>query len=416
MAQLTDLRARRITPGGKPEADGTITGLRLEPGTVRGRGKWILRFVSPVSGNRRDLGLGVYPEVGIAAARAAGMSARQMIAAGKDPIDERAAAKATRETEAGALTFEQAARQVHGQQKSGWKNRKHADQWLNSLRDYVFPVIGSRKVADLTVNDFAGALRPIWLTKPETASRVRQRCHTIMRWCQAQGFVAGNPVDVVGHLLPQQPGARERVTHQPAMPWRDLPAFVETLRAGPHNVTRALLEFLILTAARSGEARGATWDEIDLDAKVWTVPASRMKAKVAHRVPLSDRAVEILETQRKRQPQSDLVFPSPRGVVLSDMVLTKFLRDQNAKSSEPGRTATAHGFRASFRDWASENRYPRDLAERALAHTVRNATEAAYHRTDLLEQRRAMMEEWARYVGGENIATVIPLAARRSRS
>ena len=416
MPQLTDLRARRMSPGDKPVADGTIIGLRLEPGTVRGRGKWILRFVSPVSGNRRDLGLGVFPEVGIAGARAAGMAARQMIAAGKDPIDEREAARAANKAEAGALTFEQAARRVHEEQKPGWKNPKHADQWVNSLRDHVFPAIGSRKVADLTVNDFADALRPIWLTMPETASRVRQRCHTVMRWCQAHRFVAGNPVDVVAHLLAHQPGPRERVTHQPAMPWCDLPAFVETLRTGPHNVTRTLLEFLILTSARSGEARGATWDEVDLDAKVWAIPASRMKAKVAHRVPLSDRAMEILESQRKRSPQSDLIFPSPRAVVLSDMVLTKFLRDQKAKSNEPGRTATAHGFRASFRDWASENGYPRDLAERALAHTVRDATEAAYHRTDLLDQRRPMMDAWSKYVGNENTATVIPLARRRSRA
>ena len=200
------------------------------------------------------------------------------------------------------------------------------------------------------------------------------------------------------------------------MPWRDLPLFVETLRAGPHNVTRALLEFLILTAARSGEARGATWGEVDLDAKVWAVPASRMKAKVAHRVPLSDRAIAILEGQRKHPHQSDLLFPSPRGLVLSDMVLTKFLRDQNAKSSEPGRIATAHGFRASFRDWASENGYPRDLAERALAHTVRDATEAAYHRTDLLQQRRSMMEAWARHISCEHNMPVIRLETRRSRS
>ena len=389
-----------MAPGDKPVADGMITGLRLEPSTERGRAKWILRFVSPVTGKRRDLGLGVFPEVGIADARSAGIAARQLIAAGKDPINERGAARAARKAEAGALTFEQAARRVHEEQKPGWKNPKHADQWVNSLRDYVFPAIGSRKVADLTVNDFAEALRPIWLTMPETASRVRQRCHAVMRWCQAHRLVVGNPVDVVGHLLPQQAGPRERVMHQPAMPWRVVPAFVEMLRAGPHNVTRALLEFLILTAARSGEARGATWDEVDLDAKVWTVPASRMKAKVAHRVPLSDRAVEILESQRKRPPQSDLIFPSPRGVVLSDMVLTKFLRDQKAKSSEPGRTATAHGFRASFRDWASESGYPRDLAERALAHTVRDATEAAYHRTDLLERRRAMMDAWAQYADG----------------
>ena len=203
------------------------------------------------------------------------------------------------------------------------------------------------------------------------------------------------------HLLPQQPGKRERTTHQPSMPWRDIPEFVRsTLHRGPYNVSRALLEFVILTAARSGEARAMTWDEVDFDARVWTVPASRMKAKVVHRVPLSQRALEILSAQRARYPETDLVFPSVRGLVLSDMVLTKFLRDHKAPSSEPGRVATAHGFRSSFRDWASENGYPRDLAERALAHTVKNQVEAAYHRTDLLEQRRAMMEAWSAHVEG----------------
>jgi integrase len=299
-----------------------------------------------------------------------------------------------------AITFEQAARKVHEEQKPGWKNPKHADQWINTLRDYAFSKIGNRMAAELTAADFAEVLRPIWLAKPETASRVKQRCHKVMKWCLAHGLVPGNPVDVVAHLLPQQEGARERTIHQPAMPWRDIPAFVTKLRAGPHSVTRTLLEFVILTAARSGEARAMTCCEVDLEARVWTVPANRMKAKAAHRVPLSERATEILMVQRERHSDADLVFPSPRGLVLSDMALTKFLRDQKAPSSDKGRVATAHGFRSSFRDWASENGYARDLAERALAHTVRNQAEAAYHRTDLLERRRAMMEAWARHVGG----------------
>jgi integrase len=228
-------------------------------------------------------------------------------------------------------------------------------------------------------------------------------------------MVKGNPVDVVDHLLPQQPGKRERTQHQPSMPWRDIPAFVQgVLHAGASNVTRALLEFVILTAARSGEARAMTWAEVDLETRVWTVPANRMKAKVVHRVPLSRRAVEILEAQRALHPDADLVFPAPRGAVLSDMVLTGFLRNQIGRSSDKGRVATAHGFRSSFRDWASENGYARDLAERALAHTIANQAEAAYHRTDLLEQRRAMMEAWAKNVrGGEESTKVVPLRGRK---
>jgi integrase len=415
MSRITNLKAKNIAPGDKPVADGTIRGLRLEPGSAKGQGKWILRFVSPVTGKRRDRGLGAYPEVGIADARVRGLAARQSIASGKDPIEEREADRAARAAIAGAMTFEQAARRVHEGLKPGWKNAKHMDQWINTLRDYAFPRIGKRKVKELSPADFAEVLRPIWLAKPETASRVKQRCHTVMKWCWAQEMVKGNPVDVVDHLLPQQPGKRERTQHQPSMPWRDIPAFVQgVLHAGASNVTRALLEFVILTAARSGEARAMTWAEVDLETRVWTVPANRMKAKVVHRVPLSRRAVEILEAQRALHPDADLVFPAPRGAVLSDMVLTGFLRNQIGRSSDKGRVATAHGFRSSFRDWASENGYARDLAERALAHTIANQAEAAYHRTDLLEQRRAMMEAWAKNVrGGEESTKVVPLRGRK---
>jgi integrase len=281
------------------------------------------------------------------------------------------------------------------------------------LAEYVFPRLGKRKVADLEAADFAAVLRPVWLTKPETATRVKQRCHMVMKWCWAQGLVKGNPLDVVDHLLPQQPGKRERTQHQPAMAWRDAPAFVNgVLRSSAANVTRALLEFVILTAARSGEARAMAWSEVDLVGKVWTVPADRMKAGVAHRVPLSERVIAILKAQHAAYPESTFVFPAPRGGVLSDMALTKFLRDHNAPSNEKGRVATAHGFRSSFRDWASENGYPRDLAERALAHTIKNQAEAAYHRTDLLDKRAAMMEAWARHIDGAPAAVVVPLRAR----
>lgn len=381
-------------------ADGAIKGLWLHPGPARGLGKWIFRFVSPVTGKRRDMGLGAFPVVGIADARARCMAARQLLADGADPLDARNTEKAARKVAAGILTFEQAARKVHEELKPGWKNPKHADQWINTLETYAFPKIGKKKVNDLAAADFADALRSIWLAKAETASRVKQRCYAVMQWCWARDFVTSNPVDVVGDLLPQQPGKRERTQHQPSMPWRDVPDFAKALREGAANVTRALLEFTILTAARSGEARAMTWAEVDLEEKVWTIPAPRMKAKTAHRVPLSERAVEILTAQHALHPEADLVFPSPRGLVLSDMALTKFLRDCGARSSDVGRAATAHGFRSSFRDWASENGYARDLAERALAHTIASQTEAAYHRTDLLEQRRAMMEAWAQHISG----------------
>ncbi len=292
--QMSDLKARNVMPGSRPVPHGTVPGLRLEPGAAKGEGKWILRYVSPVTGKRRDMGLGRYPEVGVSAAGRNGAAARDLIANGRDPINERVFERGARRAAAQALTFEQAARAVHTEQKPGWRNAKHIDQWINTLRDYVFPIIGARKVADLKPGDFADVLRGLWLDKPETASRVKQRCDTVMKWCWAHGLVAGNPVDVVHHLLPQQPGKRARVQHQPAMPWRDVPAFVvRSIRPGKLTVSRALLEFVMLTAARSGEARSMEWSEVDLDAAIWTVPASRMKARVAHRVPLGSGPIDL---------------------------------------------------------------------------------------------------------------------------
>ena len=393
-------------------ADGTVSGLRLHPGKEKGHGKWLLRFVSPEANKRRDMGLGVYPEVSITEARKAAASARDLIRDGVDPIDARKTNAQARQRDAQALTFEKAAREVHEDLKPGWQNSKHAAQWITTLETYVFPHIGNRKVENLKARDFAEALRPIWLKKPETASRVKQRCSAVMDWCAAQELVGANPVGVVTRLLPKQASSRERVVHQPAMPWLMIPDFIENvLGAGKPSLSKTMLEFLILTAARSGEVRAMTWDEVDLDAAVWTVPAARMKAKNAHRVPLSDRAVEILKAQKDAAAHSTLVFPSPSGRVPSDMILPKFLRDKEVESSEPGRTATAHGMRSSFRDWASERGYQRDLCERALAHTISNQSEAAYHRTDLLDQRRDMMEAWANHVCGlgVNDNKVVPI-------
>lgn len=403
---ISDLTLKKSMPGDKPIADGTIPGLRFEPGKTKGYGKWILRFVSPTTNKRRDMGLGTYPEVGLKDARILGMEARKVIGSGQDPISIRDDAKASMKASIEALTFESAVIKVHTQYKRGWKNKKHADQWINTLQQYAFPKIGSKKVAELNLQDFETLLAPIWLDKPETASRVKQRCNTVMKWCLAQGLVTSNPVDAVDFLLPKQPGKRERVQHQPSMPWRDIPTFIQrTMRGGRNNVSRALLEFVILTAARSGEARAATWAEIDLNAKIWTLPASRMKTNLPHRVPLSSRSIEILRQQRDMHSEAVLVFPAQRGGILTDMVLTKFLKDHKAHSSDKDRTATAHGFRSSFRDWASENGYPRDLAERALAHIIQNQSEAAYHRTDLLEQRRNMMETWANFICSQTEAT-----------
>ncbi|KVD36989.1 integrase [Burkholderia ubonensis] len=394
---LTDKQAKALKPGDKPVFDGKIPGLFLTP-TASG-GKWTLRFTSPVSGKRRDAGLGAYPEISIADARDKALSMRRVIDGGGDPIDERNRARAAVSNAAAALTFEKAARALHEELKPGWRNDKHALDWIRSLEAYVFQKIGAKQLNTITPADCADVLRPIWLEKAETASRTRQRMHAVMQWAWAHGNVTANPVSVVDHILPKQNARKE---HQPAMPWRDVPAFVKAqfaeCEAG--DTTRAALYFAILTAARSGEVRGATWDEFDLDAAVWTVPGQRMKAKEPHRVPLSAPALAVVKALKDRQLHDTLVFPSPRGKVLSDMTLTALLRRVKAKSDTPGRVATAHGFRSSFRDWASEQGYARDLAERALAHTVANKVEAAYHRTDLLEQRRPLMEAWAAHVCG----------------
>ncbi len=395
---LTDAKARRIKPTDGAILDGTVPGLYLFPSTKTGSGKWILRFTSPTTRKRRDMGIGNYPDVTIAEVRVRALAARQQLKAGIDPIESRRTAAALDEAVVHAPSFEDAARATHAEIRPAFKNAKHADQWINTLDDYVFPKLGQRKVDDLRAVDFADVLRPIWLTKPETASRVKQRCDRVMEWCAARGHVVASPVRVVDSLLPKQPGKRERVTHHPAMPWRDIPAFFNSeLKNKPPTPSRQMLELLILTATRSGEVREMRWNEIDLEKAIWTIPAARMKAKIAHRVPLPSRCIELLQSLPKSDDPSALVFASRRGTPLSDMALTKLLRDTNAHSDVEGRIATAHGFRSSFRDWASENGYSRDLAERALAHTIKNSSEAAYHRTDLLEQRRPMMLEWERY-------------------
>lgn len=392
---LTDKLVRALKPNSKPVFDGKVTGLLLTP--TKSGCKWTLRFTSPVSGKRRDAGLGTYPETSIAEAREKALAMRKAIDNGADPIDQRNREREAVAVAAAALTFEKAARQVHEELRPGWKNSKHAAQWISTLETYVFPKIGAKKLDAVTPADCADVLRPIWLMKAETASRTRQRMHAVMQWAWAHGHITANPVTVIDHILPKQSNKPE---HQPAMPWRIIPEFVKAhlAKLEPGDSTRAALLLLILTSTRSGEVRGAIWEEFDLTKNVWTIPASRMKAKEPHRVPLSKAAMALLKTLKGQQLHETLVFPSPREKVLSDMTLTALLRRVKAESDTPSRFATAHGFRSSFRDWASEHGYARDLAERALAHTVANKVEAAYHRTDLLEQRRPLMEAWAGHV------------------
>jgi len=403
VALLTDTKARSVKPGGAPLAHGGVTGLTLHPSpSNKGQGKWVLRYVSPVTKKRRNAGLGSYPDVSIAQAAQQARIMREQIAHGKDPLETRAAEAAKPHLP----TLKDAAKTLHKDLAPGWKNPKHSKQWINTLTEYAFPLIGAMPLDQIQPRHIADVLRPIWLEKAETAGRVKQRLHTVMAWGWAHGFCQSNPVDVVNHLLPLQPGKTVRTQHQPAMPWALIPAFVADHLPQSLEVSSQLLAFVILTAARSGEVRHMTWDEVDLGSKLWTVPAERMKAKLSHRVPLSKQAVALLK--RQKGLHHTFVFPSVRkGVPLSDMVLTAFLRRVKAVSDVPGRVATAHGFRSSFRDWCSEKGYARDLAERALAHTVQNKVEAAYHHTDLLEQRRPLMQSWADFV--------MPSRGRKSR-
>lgn len=400
MAAITDTKARNIKPDDPAIPHGSITGLALHPAQSKGRGKWVLRYVSPVTGKRRNAGLGSYPEITIAEAAKRASAMRIELAEGKDPLEERI--KVRVEVTRTVPTFKDAAETLHKDLLPGWKNPKHGMQWINTLTEYVFPKLGEKLLNEIQPGDVAEVLKPIWITKAETASRVKQRIHAVLAWGWAHGHCQSNPVDVVGHLLAQQPGKAIRTQHHPAMPWRDVPDFVKTqLAPGKRpDITRTLLEFLILTACRSGEVRGMKWNEVDIENAVWTIPGERMKAKIPHRVPLSPRTLEIIEGQKNQH--EDLVFPSIRDKVeLSDMAITSLLRRLKVPSDTPGRVATAHGFRSSFRDWCSEHGYSRDLAERSLAHTIKDKVEAAYHRTDLLEQRRELMDAWGRFLMGK---------------
>ncbi|MBU1307176.1 MAG: integrase arm-type DNA-binding domain-containing protein, partial [Alphaproteobacteria bacterium] len=266
MALLTDTRARKLKPMDKSVSDGSIPGLSLHPTNTAGRGKWILRFQSPLTGKRRDMGLGSYPDVSIAAARRKAFEAREAIADGTDPLEQRRA-EAQAIASIAPPNFETAGRTVFAEIKGGFRNGKHADQWISTLERYAFPIIGSREVAELRAADFADVLRPIWLDKPETASRVRQRCDTVMKWCAARDYIVASPVGVVSKLLARQPGKRERVEHHPALPWREIPNFVRMVLRDQSRISvgKQALEFTLLTAARSGEVRGMIWDEVDLE-------------------------------------------------------------------------------------------------------------------------------------------------------
>jgi integrase len=371
-------------------AVGGVAGLQLQ---IIGAAKsWILRAV--VGGKRRRMGLGSYPTVSLSRAREKAREAQELIDQGIDPIAERVRAHSSlRAQQARGIKFDAACKAYLEARSEEWRNLKHRQQWENTLATYASPVMGALLVEDIEKEHVLAVLRPIWKTKTETATRVRGRIEAVLDWATANGHRDGlNPARWKGHLseLLPRPNKLTKVEHHPALPISQLGSFMASLRQRDGISTRAL-EFAILTAARSGEVRGATWDEFDLEAALWTVPASRMKAGKEHRVPLSPQAMALLAAL-PRAKDSILVFPAPRAGMLSDMSLTAVTRRMDV-------SAVPHGFRSSFRDWAAERTtYPSDMAEMALAHAISNKVEAAYRRGDMFERRRQMMCDWAEFL------------------
>lgn len=381
---LTARMVQTVTEPGK-YFDGHGLFLRVD----KSGGKfWVQRIV--INGKRSELGLGSPDFVSLADARIAAYENRKLARSGGDPLAERRKAQAV-------LTFEEAAREVHKIHLPTWRNPKHGDQFINTLATYAFPLIGSRKVTEIQTGDILEVLQPIWLTKAETARRVRQRMGTVLKWCIAKGFRKDNPVDAVDKGLPKQ---TTKVKNRKAMPYDEVAGCLETIGVTSAGLsTKLCFEFLVLTCVRSNEAREATWSEIDMKAKVWTIPAERMKMDRPHRIPLSKRAVTVLE--RAEGLDEQLIFPgTKKGKPLSDATLLKLIR-------ENGFEVDIHGFRTSFRTWAQERtNFPREVAEAALAHLSGDAVERAYARSDLFEKRRAMMNAWAGYLAQDSAKVV----------
>lgn len=372
-------------------AAGGVAGLLLQV-TKTGATSWILRTM--VGSKRRDIGLGGFPDVTLAQAREKAREAKEQIKQGIDPVEQRKAAKGLlMAAQARGRTFDDCARQYLKSKTEEFSNPKHAQQWANTLRDYATPVIGKLPVAAVELPHILKILEPIWSEKTETATRVRGRIESVLAWATVSGYRTGdNPARWKGNLdvvLPK-PGKIQNVKHHKALPWQEINEFMTKLRQRDGMAARCL-EFTILTGLRSGEVRGAKWDEVDLQARTWTVPAERMKTKKPHTVPLCDDAITLLE-QLPRFEGINLVFPGARGGVLSDTGVTKPIRTM-------GYSVTVHGFRSTFRDWMAEStNYPHHVAEMALAHAVGNAVERAYRRGDLLAKRTNLMRDWAKFI------------------
>ena len=337
---------------------------------------WSQRLI--LNGKPCMLGLGAFPVVSLADARKLALENKQALLKGIDPRKS-------------VPLFKDAAQAVIGIQSEGWKNAgKSMTQWQASLRDYAFPVIGNTRVDKINTADCLKVLLPHWSTKHETMRRVKSRIAAVMKWSIAKNFRQDDPTIALNSVLPKTNGTKK---HHKSLPHDQVAGAIAKIKqSGAYWSTLACLEFIILTATRSGEARLATWDEIDCNSKMWVIPAKRMKAKKKHRVPLSDQAVEVLAHARQYSDGSDLIFPAASGKPMSDSTVSKLLRENNVG-------CVVHGFRSSFRNWAAENGFNRDVCEASLAHsTTKNQAEAAYYTSDLIQQRQELMQVWANYL------------------
>ncbi|UCV04981.1 tyrosine-type recombinase/integrase [Dechloromonas denitrificans] len=410
---LTALQVKNATPAtgrdGKPTtsmiSDGNGLYLRV---AISGSKSWIYRF--QLNGKRRDMGIGNFADHTLANAREAVATLGKLVRQGIDPIEHRKAqqealqqAEAVAKTK--AVTFAEAATAYIDSRKAGWKNEKHIDQWRNTLTRYGAP-FNSKLVGDVTIEDVEAALRPIWLEKTETATRVLARIVNVLGYAHDKDWRDADDADAWGtrlreRRLPKLPKKTKRVQHHPALPFVQTPAFMAELRKSIATGSR-LLEFAILCASRSAEARDATWLEVDLGAALWVIPAERIKTEIEHRVPLSTQAVALLRALPAGKP-TDYIFPGQKDEkALSAMTMTAFIRRQNKRElkwkDENGEAITQHGFRSTLMDWAAETTsFPAAVADMALAHVISDKVRAAYQRGDLFEKRRAMMQQWADY-------------------
>ncbi len=411
LKRLSALDVSRAKKRGKRRMYADGGGLYLQV-SASGAASWVYRFM--LNGTAQWMGLGPLHDVPLADARVAASEKRELRRAGVNPIKARNdALDASRLDAARSITFKDAAERYMAAHKAGWRNDKHADQWRNTLETYAYPGLGSLPVQGVDVALVMKVLEPIWATKTETASRVRQRIESILDWASARGYRLGeNPARWRGHidkLLPSRSKV-QKVEHYPALPYDEVGAFMADLRKQQGTAARAL-EFLILTTSRTAEAIGARWGEFNIGKALWTVPAERVKSERTHRVPLSSPAIKVVNAmQKERSTESDggLVFPvGKRGRGLSNMGILALLKRMGR------RDLTVHGFRSTLRDWAAERTsYPSEAAEMALGHIVSDKVEAAYRRGDLFEKRRKMMDAWADYCGTVHEAgadKVVPL-------